>query len=404
MKLPRALGGVLTSLACAACGARTPLRDDPAPRASTVCAGAAPVCVARPGDPCGAAVQVPPECDEAAAIWRCPAGAWRHARAPESTTVCLPFRDASGTVASLGGSLARVPMEDGRCLWIAEDVALAGGARMRNVAMELDPRAPFGGCPPVHFAGGYATGAVVVDGSTDPELSVQITGGVRVGNVTRVAYRLFQADATAGFGVRELGTGLGRWDPTMQRIVVSSTPTWDPTLDLGDAAWSDGDTAYVWGCPGVPAMLAERCVLSRVDAAGAMELYAGAGRWVASVRAADAVAAFEAGPWVSSVFRSAAGFAHVYALGFATSLGRHTAPSVEGPWTADARLADCDLPRDDAHAFCAGPVVHTERIDPLRPQEFPVTYGVGTVASDGAARAAANPAAYWSRLHLVAAP
>lgn len=39
--------------------------------------------------------------------------------------------------------------------------------------------------------------------------------------------------------------------------------------------------------------------------------------------------------------------------------------------------------------------------DPLRRSELPVTYGVGTTAPDGAARRAARPRDYWTRLDWI---
>ena len=120
--------------------------------------------------------------------------------------------------------------------------------------------------------------------------------------------------------------------------------------------------------------------------------------WVASTRGRDGETVFDSGPWVSSVVhdRASGSLLHVYAVGFGSDLQTHVARAPEGPWTGGASLGRCELPAGDPKAFCAGPVVHSELLDPTRPGEWAITYGIGT--TDGAARARARPEDYWTRL------
>ncbi len=405
----RALVFVLFATVLAACGTRSGLLDPPAPDVAdaATCQGPALLCVAPDADPCGPPRRVASACDGASLTWQCPAGTRPLVRAPAESGVCRPFYDPGGPVRALGGSLVRVPTEDGRCLWIAEEVTLASGQGLRNVGFEVDPAAPFGSCPrQVAFADGVARTMVAVEGD-DRALSVQITGGYRQGGVTRVTYRLFRNDPSAGFGVRLLGSGLGRWDPGSRRVIVPGAGAlrFATEIDLGDASLVLGDTAYLWGCPGPPTFLTERCVVGRLGSDDRLALWT-AGGWRDSTRGGDAATVFEAGPWVSSVVRQpgTTRLVHVFAVGFGSDLQSRTAPEPQGPWTGAVSRARCDLPGDDRNAFCAGPVVHLELADPTRPSELAVTYGLGTTASDGGARVAANPGAYWPRLQWVQVP
>jgi hypothetical protein len=94
----------------------------------------------------------------------------------------------------------------------------------------------------------------------------------------------------------------------------------------------------------------------------------------------------------------------VYSIGFGSTLESHVGAVPEGPWTAGPTLAACDLPASDDKAFCAGPVVHEELVDPTEPSQLPVSYGVGTTAKNQSTLMAENPKNYWSRLVFVEAP
>lgn len=364
---------------------------------------AVPQCVAFAADACGAPTAVNATCDAASRTWVCPASTVPYVRAPDSPDACLPFHDPSLGIASLGGSLSRIPLDDGRCLWIGESIASATGGTVRNVGFVPDPKAPFGMCPTrASLLGGSLQSAVTLegDGAGDPSLLVQIDGGYRLGGTTHVLYRLFRYDASATFGVANLGTGVGRWDPATQRIVVGgpSSLRWGPDLNLGDASLVSGGDAYVLGCHPPYDFLSEPCALARLDASDSAQLFTGSG-WTSSTAVASSATVTSSGPWISSLLPTpgGGGLTHVYAVGFGSTLQRHVAPAPEGPWTDGPDLGACDLPASDAHAFCAGPVVHPELADPTRPGELPVTYGVGTT-DDQTSRAAANPDAYWTRL------
>jgi len=404
LRSPRSLFALaLASCALASCGARTGLLDPPVTPAAdaATCQSPPPTCVAPAVDPCASPALTAALCEPSTLSWQCPPGARLYARAAADPSVCRPFHDPSGSVRSLSGSLVRVPTDDGRCLWIAETVSLASGESLRNVAFEVDPASPFGACPSrAVFAGGSARSIVSVEGDEPPVL-VQLTGGYRLNGATRVTYRLFRSAPGAPFGVTELGTGLARWEPSSRRIIVPapSALRFATDLDLGDASLVSGDHAFVWGCPGPPMFLTERCVVARLDASDRMELFGGGGRWIASARGSDGATVFDAGPWVSSVVAlpGAMGLAHIFTVGFGSDLQVHRSTAPEGPWSAAASLARCDLPGGDAHSYCAGPVVQRDLADPTRPDELPVTYDVGSTMMSPDAR----PEDYWPRLQWV---
>jgi hypothetical protein len=367
-----------------ACGGRTPLSEvsSAAVDQPETCQAPALTCVQpAAADPCGAPTTVAATCDLASLEWVCLPGSRPYQRASATSDRCLPFHGANSGVASLGGSLVRVPTDDGRCLWIGEDVTFTDGSAARNVVFEVDPTAPFGTCPAESVTPPVAV--VTVEGPADPSVLVQIDGGYRLGGATHVLYRIFTLDPTAGFGVREQGGGVARWDPASQKIVVPAPGNypWGLDLDLGDAMVVQDDTAYVFGCGQSPEGLLESCSLATLDA---QDRFSVVGRDV-----------FQSGPWVSSVVASAngSGFLHLYVSGFGSRLQTHVAAALPGPWTDGAGRGSCDLPSGDGQAFCAGPVVHTELADPTRPDELPVTYGVGTTGTRQA-----DPDAYWTRL------
>lgn len=393
------------------CGARTGLfLDESAPASSAVAGaaalppascGTAPQCVTRDAsDPCGPARLVDPECDAATLQWHCPAGAWAYARAPESSS-CLPLQSSAPAVAGLAASLSRFPTADGRCLWVAEELDLASGEVVHNIAFEPDLRAPFGTCPSeaqfVTSQRGLSTSAFFADGSSiDPSRQyVQITGGFLSGGQTLITYRLFSVDPNAVFGVTELGTGLGRWDVASERILLSPQPRFATDLDYGNASFTDGDYAYLWGCNAPGPFFLEGCLLARRDHSDRIELFTSAQTWSATARPSQGAIVFDDGPWLSSVQRSAASsnLVHVFANDFADHLQIQSAAHPEGPWSDARTLAPCVRPSADPQAYCAGPVVHAELADPTRPNELVVSYGVATTGPGTGALGD-----YWSRL------
>jgi hypothetical protein len=386
-----------------ACGSRSELDGGPcdmAPRPST--------CVAPGADPCGPPVTVTPVCDAAAHAYHCPEGSRPYARAAASAGDCLPFSDPSGPIASIGGSLVRVPTDDGRCLWVAEDVGLQDGTQLRNVAFAPDLTAPFGTCPTaVTAVGGTPVPIAHMEGGDLPNYFVQLAAPFRAGGQTRIVYRLFIADSSQVFGVNLLGGGLARWDEGSQTIVVPgpqdlAIPT---SLGLGDAAYVAPDATYLYGCP-QPNTLSPACIVTRLDAEGGITLFAGGSTWIQSQDWTQGATVFHGGPWIASVVPDALSGAllHVYVEGFGSTLETDTATAPEGPWTAASSLGPCALPGGDTNAFCAGPVVHEELADPTRPGEVVVSYGVGTTATNQDALRAARPQDYWTRLAWLSAP
>lgn len=389
----------LTALVAVGCGGRTPL-------GTGGCFEAAPTCVV-PGDPCEPASLTSPVCDEAQKTWSCPPGSSVYQRAVDAPGVCLPFHDPNGPLRSLRGSLPRVPLDDGRCLWIGEDVVTTSGDTPSNIGFLVSQHSTYGGCPTsATFAGGAPTSVVTIDGPADPSLVVQIAGGYRLHGRTRVLYRLFRQDPSATFGVTLLGSGLGRWDAPSQHIVVPGVAglRWGPDLDLGDASLVQDDYAYVYGCHAPFHELTDDCEVGRLDDGDAMMLYAGPGSgvdadWVSSARGADGAIVFDSASWFSSVFRiKGAGLEHAYIVAWGSTVQTHTSPNPEGPWVAGPNLAQCDLPADDAHAYCSSLVMHQELRDPTRGGENVMTYGNGTLATDQAARYGSAPEKYWPRL------
>jgi len=369
------------------CGARTGFSE----LSFATCEGDPPACIA-PSQFCEAPRGVAPVCNVATKAYECPAGTKPHERVEKDGDVCLPFHEPGGPIESMSGSLVRVPLEDGRCLWIAEE-ARVRGKENRNVGIIADTDAPFGSCPKrAQFLNGEADDIVVV-AAAERHL-VTITGGYRIGGRTRVLYRMFRVDPAAPFGLENIGTGIANFDATNGLIIVpdSRELRFSPDLDLADASLVRGSHAFVWGCPGPPEFLTERCIVARLDSTDAMELFTGS-NWVKSTRGSDGKTVFDSGPWVSSVTESGGTLRHVYAVGFGSDLQMHTASAPEGPWSAGRTIARCALPSGDEQAFCAGPVVHEELADPTRPGEMVVTYGASTLRAGERA-----PVDVWTRL------
>ncbi len=385
------------ALSAVSCGARSGL--DLALDAvveSPSCLPAAPTCV-RPSVACAAPTFAAAICDGSTRTWSCPSGSVIYARVTAPAR-CLPFHGAVGlsTVEPWGiGSFARIPTDDGRCLWIADNVVLANGTAARNVALEADPNAPFGSCPQESLIA--PTPMVTIQGGNDPSILVQIDGGYRLGGSTRVLYRLFRVDSSAVYGVTEIGGGVAHLDPATGFVVIPSPAApfpWGLDLDLGDAMlpFGDGSHELVWGCP-PDGTLTEGCKLARLDGNDAVEILSKSGDWIASVRGSDGVTLFDSGRWVSAVVPVPGALEHLYVADYTRSILRQTSTTPEGPWSDEASLAACDLPPADPKAVCAAVVVHEDLADPTRPGEVPVTYAVGSTGAQ-----TSNPDDYWPRL------
>ncbi len=388
---------------CCACGARTSLSQSVTDAA---CHSTPPTCVQSASNPCDAPSVVSAQCDEAAHEWVCPTGARVYARAADSSAVCRPFHGASGIdhVGPWGlSAMTQLPTDDGRCLWIADSAKMSDGTMARNVAFEPDVTAPFGTCPTDSVS--PPTPIVTMEGGDDPTILVQINGGYRLGQRTHVLYRLFKLDSSAIFGATEMGGGIGMWDPKTQRVVIPSPKDpfpWGLDLDLGDASIvlsSDASHAFVWGCAQPSQFLTQGCELARLDENDHAELFSSSATWIPSVDASQGAVLFRSGTWNSSVVATASGLRHVYVADFGGMIQSDIASNVTGSWTPGADIAPCDLPSADPKSFCAGPTVHAALSDPTRPNELPITYGLGTTADTTTFDpTSANPNDYWPRL------
>lgn len=380
----RALLFLSLSAIAMGCGARTPISQGDG--LSFACEGFAPTCIGRPADdPCGMRTVVKGTCNDVDHTWSCPSGTKPYASVTPPAT-CLPMADGSSRIGEWGlSSIVRVPTDDGRCLWIAEDVQLPDGTEKRNMAFEPDLDAPFGSCPTKSRS--TPTPIVTIEGGDDdPSILVQLTGGWRLGGKTHVAYRIFKLDSSAAFGVTLVGGGIAHWDPKTERIVVPDPKKpfpWGLDLDLGDASMlspkGDDHRALVWGCAKGSPDFVEGCTLAELDAND-----------VVTVRPEPQ---FSSGPWVSSVVGNAGHYEHVYIAGFGSTLERDTASDPIGPWTKGSSIARCQLPSADPKSFCAGPVVHPEIADPTHAGELPITYSIGSTGPH-----TSTPSEYWPHL------
>jgi hypothetical protein len=229
---------------------------------------------------------------------------------------------------------------------------------------------------------------------------VEVNGGYRLGGVTHVLYRVFAVDSSSAVGAYEVNGGIARFDSESLTFDITSRlhpdPPWGLDLDLGDAYYPYGDGTHelIWGCAGEGQYLTEGCKLARVAADDTLELYSKAGDWIASVRASDGAPQFDSGTWQSSVVQKQSGFQHLYIPEYGTSIATQSAPTLLGPWSDEGAGASCDIAIGDSEAFCAAPVVHPDLIDPMRPDELPVTYAVGTTR----ASPISDEKSYWPRL------
>ncbi|HSY21144.1 MAG TPA: hypothetical protein VK841_03470 [Polyangiaceae bacterium] len=406
--IARVVVAVLALASPAACGARSGLDELPPAEAAqpSACPQPAPTCILPSTDPCGESTAEPSTCVDSA--WACPPGGRRYARAPALTQTCLPFRGALAQLGPWGlGDFARIPTDDGRCLWVSNRAVLEGGSIAYNVAFAPDLTAPFGTCPSVTVIGPIAVTSLSVTPSNGN--IVQITGGYRLGGTTHVLYRIFGQDRLAPYGLTNLGGGVGEWDQAQMAIdIVSTEPPLPlgPDLSLGDAMLpaGDGEHEYVWGCvPLSDGSSGPNCRLARLDADDNVELWSApagvgtAGIWELGIHpSGDTPAFFSSGPWISSIVPAPAGLMHVYDDPFGNAVLTQRASTATGSWTDGPALTPCDLPMDDPGISCAGAVVHPELADPTVPNELVVSYSVGTTTL--APPTTNVPDRYWPRL------
>jgi hypothetical protein len=363
---------LLLGLLLGGCYAAHRAPGDPVP-----CAEAPPLCTARPA-PCAPRALVAAVCEEE--VWRCPAGAAPYAP-PWADDVCLPLAGAGPTmVDGVHDAPVALPLGD-RCVWAvpSEDGTALGVMDVGPSCAALGPLAPL----EVAAAAGFDYLAV--------QQALELPGG------PAALVRGWRFDALAPFGVRAVGAGIAPIDGAG----LGSPLPWlfGEDTDLGDAAVLDGGFVYAYGCPGAPRWLVEDCVVGRAPVERAREPAAwsilGDGGWGAGAP----VVVFGSGPHRGPVLADPrGGFVHVYAAGFGGSVEIARSGRPEGPWSGPTTLLACELPAADPNSYCAGPIVHLELFDPLRPDEIVVSYAIGTTAPDGPARRAADPLAYWPRM------
>lgn len=390
----------IVSMALSSCYLSREPADDAAVDAGA-CGVATIECVARPANACNRPMLVAPECDVATRTWRCPSASHVYARVASPSATCVPYVGGASPLASVGGAEARIPTGDGRCLVVFEEVVTTAGVALRNVAVVEDLDLAFGTCPSVpRFLGLDAASSVITEGTLAPTDIVQITGAIRIAGDTRVAYRMFRYDPNSTFGLLDLGTEFAHFDEGFQRVFIGRGVPFPPSIDLADGTLDDDGTEWVFGCPATPASLLEPCVLAQVHPMDAVSYVGVNGALFTDF--ADSVPVFSAGPWTSSLFRTnGRSYVHAYVQGFGQTIEGDRASSVVGPYAQTPRIASCVLPRGDRSAYCTGPVVHEEWIDPKFPNEIPMVHSVGTTAPDGVTRRANDPVGYSH--HLVRA-
>jgi hypothetical protein len=237
-----------------------------------------------------------------------------------------------------------------------------------------------------------------LDPPHDAGTYVNVQSAIETPSGTRVLSRAWAFDSSTPFGVRALGVELGRIDAGHLAFDGSFVFTSGP--DLGDAALVQDGFVYAYGhAPGATGLEADmivgRAPLDAIDDASAWSILGTLGWGVG-----DPVPMFGSGPHRSAVVRDprGSGLLHVYAAGFGTEIRLHTAARPEGPWASSVLLAPCELPADDPGAYCAGPQVHRELLDPMDTSMLVVSYSIGSTSADQAERRMRNPDAYWPRI------
>ncbi len=360
-------------------------------------------CVRREAGPCSALVEIPAVCDPAEDAWRCPAGS-RIYEAAAPTADCLPFQSADGPLESLGSGGITLETGDGRCLWILGDGVLADGSLVAHPAVAVPGDLPVGACPASgSFVGGSRPRSVIDPAELGVGSLVSPGDAVRYGDRSWLYCRHWTLDGSSPFGVRKLGTKLGWFDESAERVRFVDGYLWLADRDYGDSALLIDGVPYVYGCYGEPRDLGYDCRLARgdrgpIESVSSYRYYSATADWVPDEGGSAVV--FLAGPHRSSVrYLAARGrYIHVSIEGFGDHIDYSLAERPEGPWSAPATLASCRLPSDDPDALCGYPMIHPELSDPFEPSEIVVSYDVTTLAPDAAERRRTNPAAYWPRL------
>jgi hypothetical protein len=351
-------------------------------------------CIRDATDPCAAPEIVSAECDDQGRPI-CPFGARRLERvAPEVD--CRPLADSDPSIQSITGSLVPVPVEDGRCLWIAEEVITTEGGHVRNVAFDVDKTLPFGSCPrraklPIGIQ------SIVTEDHPSPTYDYRFTSAYRKDGKTEVFYRHVSKKLV---DPEIYVTGRGAWDPASQRIRVPGGGLGYLTGDLGSAALVMGDYAYVWGCDQRDAITAGGCFVLRFRGED-FEYFTEAGTWAAAFTSENpsrSIDLFESGPNGAGVVLLGSDLLQVSTV--KSVLAGNVARAPQGPWSKTPQLGVCDLVSDDSASICSGAAVHEELRDPTT-RDVVLTYAVRTSAPVGSLK---DPQRYWTRFVRVPAP
>jgi hypothetical protein len=227
--------------------------------------------------------------------------------------------------------------------------------------------------------------------ATPPASALPALDAPRAALATGAAAYLFYDQIGAGYGVVALGSAPG-------------TPLWTSDRPAyGTAAVTDAGTAYVYGCLAT-GFLDGDCYVARADAASigeesAYEYYAGGGRWSAQIE--DAWPMTSGGTEVDVTWwapQSRWILAYVAPLGDTIALRSGLTPS--GPWSAPIPVATCDLA--DADMFCAG--VHFLAGVSVETGSVALSYAVGSLSADAAARQSSDPLDWWPRVFALKVP
>jgi hypothetical protein len=182
-------------------------------------------------------------------------------------------------------------------------------------------------------------------------------------------FYLVVSDLPGDFNFQSVGSSVAIW----QNFTDSSQrPAFRPALvadhpdlmfnqnepDFGSAALISGGTLYVYGCGHSSDGLDKSCRLARVNPASVQDrsswrFYAGGNTWSPSV--GDAVSVFEGDDTLSVAWNGyLQRYIAVYSVSFSQDVVLRTAPTPEGPWSAEL-LAFTAMPpvkgnTHDAHA------------------------------------------------------
>ncbi len=263
-------------------------------------------------------------------------------------TGCDLFADVSTTI-GIGHSVTQT---DGSVLWTL-DGTVPGATRTDGLVI-ASPVA-LGRCPT-----GSTVDVALPAAGTDTDFATPLDL-VRVGSDIWQFYEAWKFDATQPFGVRSIGRGVARWDPTTGHFARSGHLLW--TADrpaYGTAVIRDGIWVFVYGCTSSDGGWSRACYVARAPAANLAS--SSAWQYATAVEQftddVDAAQPILLNVGDVSVRRHASGRLLVtYILPLDHVLRVRSALGPTGPFSAAHVLGSCDAP---AGAFCVGAAQHPE--------------------------------------------